>query len=134
MKLNNLVPVKCTETSFYRAWIEFLTPFHKLTKRERDVAARIIAQEFKLRDSIQDPVVRNEILWSQTSRRDMRESLGISPEFFQMIINKLKKAEVLFQDNSINPRYIPNKGVEPRFMLGVLYDWSSTENPVNVSK
>ena len=134
MKVNNLIPVKCTETSFYRMWFDFLAPFHRLTKREREVAARILAQEFKLRESIEDPVVRNEILWSKTSRKDMRESLKMSPEFFQMNINKLKQAEVLFEDNRINPKYIPNKGEEPRFIMGVWYDWSTPDNPVNVQK
>ena len=73
---NNIIgPVKCTEDSFYRSWMEFLAPFHKLTARERDVAARIIAQYFKLSERITDPAVMKEVLWSQTSRKDMRESL-----------------------------------------------------------
>ena len=60
MKPNNVISLKCTDDTFLRLWIEFLAPFHKLTARERDVAARIIAQYFKLKEKVQDPVVLRE--------------------------------------------------------------------------
>ena len=122
--------MKCTENSFYRMWIEFLAPFHKLTARERDVAARIIAQYFRLKESIPDPEVLREVLWSQTSRKDMRESLGISQAYFQMVLAKLKTSGVLV-NGDINPKYIPHKTDEPRFMLSVVYDWSTPSKPVD---
>lgn len=130
MKPNNVIYLKCTEDSFYRMWIEFLAPFHKLTSRERDVAARIIAQYFRLKDSIQDPEVLRDILWSRKSRKDMMTSLGMSPAHFQMVLAKLKSSEVLI-DEDINPKYIPHKVEgDTRFMLQVIYDWSSPSNPV----
>lgn len=133
MKLNNMIPLKCTEESFYRLWMEFLTPFHKLTSRERDVAARIIAQYFRLKESIPDPEVLRDVLWSQKSRKDMRESLKMSPAHFQMVLAKLKENQVIVNDD-INPAYIPHKTDEPRFLLGIFYDWSSSENPIKNEK
>jgi len=130
MKPNNVIYLKCTDTSFYRMWIEFLAPFHKLTSRERDVAARIIAQYFKLKDSIPDPEMLREVLWSQHSRKDMRESLDMSQAHFQMILAKLRTAEVLV-NGDINPKYIPHTTEDPRFMLSIIFDWSSKSNPVN---
>lgn len=133
MKPNNVIYQKCTDDSFYRLWIEFLAPFHKLASRERDVAARIIAQYFKLRDNIPDPVVLKEVMWSNTSKRDMRESLGMSPAHFQMILAKLKSSGILV-NGDINPKYIPHIGSEPRFMLSIVFDWSSQSNPINDTK
>ena len=49
MKPNNLFLIPCTENSFYRAWMEFLTPYHKLTSREKDVAAVAEQIEFHTR-------------------------------------------------------------------------------------
>ena len=129
MKPNNLIYLKCTSDSFYRAWMEFLTPYHKLASRERDVAARILAQYFRLKDNVPDPDVLRDVLWSRKSRKDMADSLKMSPPHFQVVIGKLKKAEFLIGDD-INPRYIPHKTEEPRFMLQVVYDWSSPENPI----
>ena len=133
MSPNNYVYLKCTEDSFYRLWFEFLTPFHKLTSREKDVAARIVIQWFRLKESVSDPVVLKDVMWSQASRKDMRESLGMSPAHFQMILGKLRTAGVLV-DGGINPKYIPHIGADPRFMLSIMFDWSSPSNPVNVQE
>lgn len=139
MRPNNVIPLKCTEDSFYRGWIEMLTPFHKLQPRAQDVAARILLQYFRFKDSI-SPEVTNEadkkellkaVLWSKKSRQDMMVALGMSPEHFQMIIGKLKKADFLRPDDEINPRYIPNKlPGERRFMMQIVYDWSTQLNPI----
>lgn len=133
MRPNFLFPVKCTEDSFYRMWIEFLAPFHKLTSRERDVAARIIQQYFKLKERVDDPVLLKEVMWSQQSRKDMRESLGMSQAHFQMVLKSLRDANVLV-DGDLNKAYIPNKGPEPRFTMCVLYDWSSDKQKVDEKK
>lgn len=132
MKPNKILYVKCADGRFFRTWVEFLTPYHKLTARERDVMARIISQYFKLRKSVSDPSLLNEMLWTQASRKDMRESLGMSPAHFQMILGKLHQAGVLREDDSIEPRYIPDiVDDEPRFLLNVIFDWSSPTKPIN---
>lgn len=131
MKPNNVIYLKCTDDSFYRMWMEFLTPFHKLTSRERDVAARIIAQYFRLKSSISDPEVLKDVMWSHNSRKDMRESLGMSQAHFNMTLRKLKDAGVL-KDDDINPRYIPHVSNDPRFLLNIVFDWSSPSSPANV--
>lgn len=130
MKPNKIIPVKIRKDQFFRAWMEFLTPFHKLTSREREVAARVIAQYFKLKDSVDDPVLMREVLWSQSSRKDMRESLGMTPAHFQMVLAKLKKAKFIVDDD-INGVYLPKMSSDPRFMMCVLYDWSSPEKPTH---
>lgn len=133
MKPNNIIALRCTDESFYRMWVEILTPFHRLTNRERDVMARIISQRFKLQESISDPAMLKEVLWSQTSRRDMRESLKMSQANFQMTLSKLHKAGVLV-DGDIRPQYIPHKGEDSRFCLQVIYDWSSKDKPADAKK
>ena len=130
MKPNNVIYQKCTRLSFFRGWVEFLAPFHKLTARERDVMARILVQYFKLKDNIPDPEVLKEVMWSQTSRKDMRESLGMSQAHFQMILAKLREAKVLV-DGDLNPKYIPHVSDDPRFMLSIVFDWSSEGIPGN---
>lgn len=130
MKPNNVIYLKCTADSFFRTWVEFLAPFHKLTARERDVAARIIAQYFKFRESISDPIIINEMLWTNNSRKDMRESLGMSQAHFQMILAKLRSSGMLVENDSIEPRYLPHLGEDPRLLLSIIFDWSTKQNPI----
>lgn len=130
MKPNNLVYLKCSsEAQFIRTWVEFLTPFHRLTARERDVAARIIVQYFRLKEGVQDPEVLRDVLWSKKSRKDMMDSLKMSQPHFQMVLAKLKNSGFLV-DGTVNSRYIPNIGDDPRFCLQIVYDWSSKDNPI----
>lgn len=129
MKPNNFIPVKCDEHSFYRAWIEFLVPYHKLTSREQDVAARILETYFKLREHIEDPEVLRDVLWSRSSRKDMMEAEKMTQAHFQMVLGKLKKAGFLV-DWNIAPMFIPHKGEGSRFVLAVVFDWSSRTNPI----
>ena len=130
MKPNNIIRQGCTEYSFYRCWMEFLTPFHKLTSREKDLAARIIAQYFTLKESIPDPEVLREVLWSTRSRKDMRTSLGMTQAHFQMTLAKLREAEVVV-NGDLNPRYIPHKTAnDSKFILQVVFDWSTPKTPV----
>lgn len=134
MKPNNVFLVKCTDTSFYRSWMEFLTPYHKLTAREKDVAARLLMQYFRFRDNVPDDDVLQDLLWSTKSRKDMMDSLGISQPHFQMVLAKLRSVGFL-KDGTINPRFIPHKmSGEPRFMLQVVFDWSSENNPIHREK
>lgn len=131
MKPNNFINLKCAnETQFIRMWVEFLTPFHRLTARERDVMARVIVQYFRLKESIQDPEVLRDVLWSKKSRKDMMDSLKMSQPHFQMVLAKLKDAGVIV-DGIVHHRFIPHMTDEPRFMLQVYYDWSSPDNPIH---
>ena len=129
-RINNVIVLKCTPDSFYRMWLEMLTPFHNLANREKDVAARILLQWSKLCDSVEDPTVREEIMWSKKSKLDIRNSLGMSSPFFQSVLRKLRANGVLVDGDRINPRYIPHlKKDDNGFVLAVMFDFSSTTNP-----
>lgn len=141
MKTNNVFIVPCAgEDHFCRAWIEFTTPYHKLTAREKDVAARLLVQYFKFYDSVIDPEyptdpekleVLYDLIWSRKSKKDMMDSLKMSQAHFQMVLAKLKTAGFL-QGNRIFDRYIPHLlKDDSRFILKVVFDWSSRKNPVN---
>lgn len=130
--------VKCSESSFCRAWVEFLTPFHKLTKRERDVMARILQQYFKLEEQVESKELLRDVMWTEKSRKDMRESLGMQPAHFQMILARLRQVGVLNEDGDINRRFIPHKAegesFGPKFILNVVFDMSSQTNQVNAAQ
>lgn len=129
MKPNNTIVLKCTEDSFLRTWMEFLAPFHRLTSRERDVAARLLKQYFRLKAEIDDPEVLRDVLWSRTSRKDMMTSLGMSSAHFQMVLAKLKKAGIIVNDD-LNPKFIPHMSDNPRHMLCIVFDWSSPSHRI----
>ena len=112
--------------------MELLAPWHKLAPRERDVFARILEQYFILKKKVGDPELLVEFLWTNGSRKDMRESLGVSQPHFQMMLASLRKAGVL-EGDKVNPRYLPHLTEDPRLGLYVTFDWSSPSDKVNGS-
>lgn len=131
---NNVFNVKCPQGKFLRSWMEFLTPYHHLTVREKDVAARIIEQYFKFREATEDDETLKELLWTHTSRKDMRESLGLSQPYFQIVLARLKQAGFLKADGGIEERYIPRVTGRPFHTLLVLFDMSTPQNPVHATE
>lgn len=126
---NKVILLKCSDESFFRMWMEFLSPFHKLADKEKDVAARILSQYFKLKDQCSDMAVLKQLLLSTTSRSDMRNSLGMSVAHFQMCLGKLRSSGVIV-DNFINPKFIPNIDSDrSTFELRIVFDWTTKENP-----
>lgn len=134
MKPNNIARIACSSRShFFRMWVEFLAPWHKLAPREMDVFARVLEQYYVISKKVQDPELIPEVMWTNASRKDMRESLGMTQPHFQMILKALKDAGVLV-DDKINKRFIPHLTEDPRFGFFVMFDWSSLTNPVNGQK
>lgn len=126
----NLAFVKCgTIEKFYDAWAEFMTPYHHLARRERNVFAVILAQYFRLRSQCSDESMVHSMLWSSASRSEMRRQLNISQPHFQMVLAKLRERGVLLKNDTINPRLMPHIYPDSRSLeLRLVFDYSTPSN------
>lgn len=106
-KPNNVVLINESKESFFRRWLDFLRPFHKLTDRECDVAAAFIRLRWELSKSINDPDILDRVLMSNDSKKQVRDMSGVTLQHFQVIMSKLKKNGLIVNDK-INPKFIPN--------------------------
>lgn len=106
-KPNNVIALKSSLSgSFFRIWLEFLRPFHKLTERETDVMAAFLKERFELSKVISDQEVLNRLTMSEDTKRKVRDECSISQAHFQVIMTKLKKSKMI-DNGKINPRFIP---------------------------
>ena len=124
-KPNNIARVPCSlDKSFFRYWFMFLEPFHKLTKREIDVAASFVKQRYELSKVIKDNGILDKVTMSEDTKKKVREECDISLPHFQVIMGKLRKNKVII-DGKINPRYIPSVDEENgSFKMMLLFDFS----------
>ena len=122
-KPNNIARVPCSlDKSFFRYWLMFLEPFHKLTKREIDVAASFVKQRYELSKVIKDNDILDKVTMSEDTKRKVREECNITLPHFQVIMGKLRKNKVIV-DGKINPRFIPNIDEETgTFQLLLLFE------------
>lgn len=122
-KINNVITIPTSlNTSFFRYWLEFLKPFHKLTDRETDVMAVFLKHRHELSKIIKDQDLLNKVTMSDDTKKKIREECGITQAHFQVIMTKLRKNKVI-NDGIINPKFIPRiKEEDKNFQLLLLFN------------
>ena len=122
-KPNNIIRIPCSlDKSFFRLWLKFLEPFHKLTDREIDVITSFIKQRYELSKVINDNNILDKVTMSEDTKKKVREECNITLPHFQVIMGKLRKNKVIV-DGKINPKFIPNINEETdTFQLLLLFE------------
>lgn len=114
IKPNSVIALKGNLSgSFFRIWLEFLRPFHKLTERETDVLASFLKHRFELSKVVSAQEVLDKLTMSEDTKRKVREDCNISQAHFQVIMTKLKKSKMI-DNGKINPRFIPRIGQDTK--------------------
>lgn len=123
MKMNNVVRVPTSiNGKFFRFWLEFLEPFHSLTKRELDVATSFLKHRYELAKVIKDPDILDKVTMGEETRRKIRTECKMTLPHFQVVMSKLREGKFVIY-NKINPRFIPNIEVgEGYFSLLILFE------------
>lgn len=101
------------EGDFFRYWVEFLKPLHDLTKREMDILAEFLKVRYRLSKEIINSDRLDRVLMSEETKREIRDTCGISAKHFQVIMSKFRKNGVV-KDGKICLNLIPtitDKGV-----------------------
>lgn len=120
---NNVIALKSSLSGrFFRIWLEFLRPFHKLTERETDVMAAFLKERYELSKVVSDQEVLNRLTMSEDTKKKIREACNISQTHFQVIMTKLKKNSIIV-NNRINPKFIPRVDKDSKgFQLLLAFD------------
>ena len=129
-RANNVIRIPTSlKGKFFRIWIEFLTPLHSLTNREKDVVAAFIKTRFELSKSVTDDTLLDKIVMSDDIKAKIKDECNVSDAFFQVILGKLRKTNVII-DGKINPKFIP-KNLNPNdksFQLLLYFDLDERNN------
>lgn len=99
------VPIS-SELQFFRYWVEFTKPIHKVSQRDMDLLALLLYKRYKLSNTINDSKLIDSILFSTESRKELREELNIPSNYFQVMLKHLRDKKVII-GNSINQKLIP---------------------------
>ena len=120
---DNVILVPCTKSSFFYKWLEFLKPFHKLTNREMEIAAAFLAKREELSKVISDNSIIDSVLMSEDTKKKIREECNITLPHFQVVMGELRKSKFI-DNNSINPKFIPNLSDDNNVMLLIYYKFN----------
>ena len=116
--VTNLIRIKSNpklkispDGDFFRVWVEFLKPVHKLTNREMDVLAVFLKKRYELSKVITDNEVLDKVLMSEETKLSIRKESGVSAKHFQVIMAKFRKNGVVV-NNRIFLNLIPSVSEE----------------------
>ena len=115
--------VKVSE--FYRTWLDYLLPIHKLTKREMDVAAVMLMSLQMLSRKVRSFRKRCGILLSRDGRKRLATYMDLSDEYFSMLYTSLKRKKFITEEGLINPLYVPDiVDSQKEYSLTVLFKFT----------
>lgn len=107
---------------FFRYWLEFLKPIHKLSNKEMNVTALFLKKRFELAEVIKDDVLLDKNVFSRDSKQEIMEACNITLTNLNSTITSLRNAKVLI-GNKINPKFIPTVTKEQNnFKLLILFN------------
>lgn len=110
-KVNGIIRIPSSlNGSFFRYWLEFLSPFHSLTSREMDIAANFLKQRYILSKAVKDEALLDKIVMSEEIKRKIKAECQVTNPHFQVIMGKLRKSKIIV-DDKLNPKFIP-KNIE----------------------
>ena len=93
---DSIIRIPCASIkSFMYYWILFLKPFHHLTDREMEVIVSFLVHRYELSKVIADNDVLDNVTMSNETKTKVREDCELTFTHFQIILNKLKKRNVI---------------------------------------
>ena len=121
-KVNNALRLPTSlDGNFFKLWIEFLRPLHKLTNREIDVIASFIKHRYTLSKAISDAAILDRITLSKNTQKEVIKDCGITLQYLQTTMSKFRKNGVIV-NGRINPKFIPNINDKGMITLLLCFD------------
>jgi hypothetical protein len=118
-KANNIFRIPCSSMEeFYSLWIDFLTPIHKLTSKNKQILLAFLMLRYELSQSITNETLLDEILMNEDSKAKIKERCNLQGNYLQVAMFTLAQQNVLIKTLSndtrkkykyrINPRILPD--------------------------
>ena len=85
-----------------------------------EIAAAFLAKREELSKVISDSTILDTMLMSEDTKRKIREECNITLPHFQVVMGELRNSKFI-DNNSINPKFIPNLNDSGSFKLLVYY-------------
>lgn len=126
-KANNIYRIPCsTMEEFYMNWIDFLTPVHKLTPKNKEILIAFLMLRYELAQSINNETLLEEILMNEDSKAKIKEKCNLKGNYFQVAMSTLAQQNVLIKTVSDDVRKKYKYKINPR----ILPDMQYTDNNV----
>ena len=109
---NEISSVIIIPTTKFEYWFRSINMIFNLTDKEIMVAAALVRYYFKIAQQCDDELMRNYILFSSEYRKAIKDEIGVSDNYFDVLLNKLRAHNII---KIVDEKNILNKQVIPKF-------------------
>lgn len=92
-------------TDFYMHWVEFLSPLHGIRQADKPLLAELLRRRDAITRKCPDDMA-DDILFSQPSRVSIRETLGVTRSYLNVMLTHLRRCGAI-KGGRLNPRLVP---------------------------
>jgi len=123
MNSTSVTRIPCNLDRFFKYWLQFTAPLHRLQGKEIDILAILLKKRFELSKIITEDKLIDQYLFSREVRELMCEESGESMINFRVVLSRLRKANIILDKNRLNKKIIPSLNPkDKRFDLMIIFD------------
>lgn len=99
--------IKTDEKTFFKYWLIFTQPLHKLNDKDIDVTALLLFYYFEFKKELSNDEIAWKLTFDYDTKAKIINELQLSSgQILRNILTSLRKRKVI-TDNQINPSFIP---------------------------
>lgn len=105
----NVKTLNVTKKLFFKRWLDFLKPYHKLRPKEIELLAILLYKRYNLSKVVKDDKILNKLLFDTENRKELKKELNYThPQVLNNMLHSLRKSNAIDENNVIAPGLIPN--------------------------
>ena len=122
-KANNKFRIPCSSMEeFYGLWIDFLTPIHKLTSKNKQILLAFLMLRYELAQDITNEALLDEVLMNEDSKAKIKERCNLQGNYLQVAMFTLAQQNVLIKTLSDDTRKKYKYRINPRILPDMQYN------------
>jgi hypothetical protein len=104
---DNVIPISTSlDVYFFRAWLDFTSPLHTLTNKERLVMAHYLKEHYDLNKVVTDDAILAQVLSGTSIKQKIMDACNLKASNLQVVLHKFKKLNLMVEGR-INPKLVP---------------------------
>jgi hypothetical protein len=120
----SITKIPCSLTKFFKYWLQFTVPLHKLLPKDIEILACILKKRYELSLIITEEHTIDMFLFTKEVKEQILKELGMEQgNGYNQTLSKFRKLGIIMEGNKLNKRFIPNISRDgSKFNLMIVFD------------
>jgi len=112
--------IKTNEKDFFKHWLVFTKPLHKLDKMELEITSLLLYYFFQFKKEVSNDHLAWKLAFDYETKTKIVKEIGTNDQSFRNVLTSLRKNKVIV-NNQINPSFIPIINLEKSRLFSLIF-------------